>query len=308
MYNLSTKKETPITTNGSASNPKIYENRIIWKDYRNGDIQNFSNSDIFVYDISTQNETQITSNISDGLTPDIYGDKIVWCANRHESENSDIYIYDLSTSSETQINGNESIKGGLAIFGDKIVWAEYHDEKSIIYMYNLSTSKKTQIATSSNQPYSFAIYEDKVVWAESHNSLVIYMYDFSTQKKIQITTNGSSPLEPVIYGDKIVWIGGRNGNSGIYMCVVSKEGQEPLKPVADFSAVPTYGMAPLKVLFTDNSTGGPTSWIWDFGDGINSKHALNATHTFTEPGKYNISLIVMNPTFGSKHIPTSKYS
>jgi len=221
----------------------------------------------------------------------IYGDRIVWTDSRNG--NSDIYMYDLSTSSETQINGNESIKGGLAIFGDKVVWAGYHDEKSIIYMYNLSTSKKTQIATSSNQPYSFAIYEDRVVWAESHNSLVIYMYDFSTQKKIQIATNGSSPLEPVIYGDKIVWSGGRTGNF-IYMCVVSKEGQEPLKPVADFSAVPTSGTVPLKVLLTDNSTGGPTSWLWDFGDGINSKHALNATHTFTEPGKYNISLIVTN--------------
>lgn len=243
MYNLSTKKETPITTNGSASNPKIYEDRIIWKDYRNGDVQNLSNSDIYMYDLSTHNETQITSNKSDHLNLDIHGDKIVWCSKHHESENSDAYIYDLSTSSETQINGNESIKGGLAIFGDKTVWAEYHDEKSIIYMYNLSTSKKTQIATSSNQPYSFAIYEDRVVWAESHNSLVIYMYDFSTQKKIQITTNGLSPLEPVIYGDKIVWIDGRTGNSGIYICVVSKEGQEPLKPVADFFASPTSGTA-----------------------------------------------------------------
>ncbi|HII90841.1 MAG TPA: PKD domain-containing protein [Methanosarcina sp.] len=78
------------------------------------------------------------------------------------------------------------------------------------------------------------------------------------------------------------------------MCIISEEGQSPKPPVADFFASPTSGTVPLKVLFTDNSTGGPTSWLWDFGDGINSKHALNATHTFTEPGKYDISLIVMN--------------
>jgi len=125
------------------------------------------------------------------------------------------------------------------------------------------------------------------------------MYDLSTQKETKITTNGVSSAESAIYGDKIVWTGNSNGNNeiwnnGIYMCIVSEDGNIPEPPGADFSASPTSGTAPLKVLFTDNSTGGPTSWFWDFGDGINSKHDLNATHTFTQPGKYNVSLIVMN--------------
>ncbi|MBN1167590.1 MAG: PKD domain-containing protein, partial [Methanospirillaceae archaeon] len=37
--------------------------------------------------------------------------------------------------------------------------------------------------------------------------------------------------------------------------------------VADFSGTPTSGTAPLTVQFTDLSTGGPTMWAWDFGDG-----------------------------------------
>jgi PKD repeat protein len=49
------------------------------------------------------------------------------------------------------------------------------------------------------------------------------------------------------------------------------------------------------VRFDDISTGGvPTSWLWDTGDGINSKHATNATHTFTNPGVYNVTLTVAN--------------
>jgi hypothetical protein len=35
-------------------------------------------------------------------------------------------------------------------------------------------------------------------------------------------------------------------------------------PTASFSASPTSGTAPLTVQFTDTSTGGPTSWEWDF--------------------------------------------
>ncbi len=74
---------------------------------------------------------------------------------------------------------------------------------------------------------------------------------------------------------------------------ISKKDQTVF-PVADFSASPTSGNAPLKVLFSDKSTGAPIYWFWDFGDGINSKHSMNATHTFTKPGKYDVSLTVTN--------------
>jgi PGF-pre-PGF domain-containing protein len=61
------------------------------------------------------------------------------------------------------------------------------------------------------------------------------------------------------------------------------------------------------VLFTDTSTGGvPTSWYWDTGDGIYSKHAMNATHTFTKPGMYNVTLTVANEA-GYSTVTKSNY-
>ncbi|MFA6333118.1 MAG: PKD domain-containing protein, partial [Methanoregula sp.] len=38
--------------------------------------------------------------------------------------------------------------------------------------------------------------------------------------------------------------------------------------VAKFAANPSSGKAPLAVAFTDRSTGSPSAWSWDFGDGI----------------------------------------
>ena len=38
-------------------------------------------------------------------------------------------------------------------------------------------------------------------------------------------------------------------------------------PTAGFIATPTSGAAPLTVNFTDTSSGSPTSWAWNFGDG-----------------------------------------
>lgn len=60
---------------------------------------------------------------------------------------------------------------------------------------------------------------------------------------------------------------------------------------ADFTAVPRFGLAPLLVQFTDQSTGGIISRRWDFGDGSTST-ALNPSHTYTALGYYTVTLTV----------------
>ncbi len=64
-------------------------------------------------------------------------------------------------------------------------------------------------------------------------------------------------------------------------------------PVAAFSASPTSGNAPLKVIFTDESTGKPTSWNWNFGDGKSST-VRNPIHKYSKAGKYTVTLKVKN--------------
>lgn len=65
----------------------------------------------------------------------------------------------------------------------------------------------------------------------------------------------------------------------------------PPAPVAEFSADPTTGDAPLTVSFTDSSTNSPASWLWDFGDGETSTEE-NPTHTFSNAGTYDVTLTV----------------
>lgn len=302
MCDLSTSEETQITTNKSSQfNPVIHGDRIIWTDQRNG----LDNTDIYMYDLLTSRETQITTSVLRQIGIAIYGDKILCAVDREYlgAGNTDIYVYNLSTSREIQITTNKSVHG-LAMYGDRIVWSDDRNGNADIYMYNLSTSKETQITTNGSEQIYPAIYGDRIVWEDWRNmndvgrrnvNSDIYMYDISTSREIQVTTNESVQQGPAIYGDRIVWTDWRNGHHDIYMCIIpSKEESEPKTPVANFSVNVTSGNAPLKVLFTDSSTGSPTSWLWDFGDGIHSKHAMNATHTFTSPGKYNVSLTVAN--------------
>jgi PKD repeat protein len=67
----------------------------------------------------------------------------------------------------------------------------------------------------------------------------------------------------------------------------------PPPPTASFTGTPTSGEAPLEVVFTDASTGGPTSWSWDFGDGGTST-AQHPTHTYAAAGTYSVTLTVTN--------------
>src|ERR1035437_5428333 len=62
---------------------------------------------------------------------------------------------------------------------------------------------------------------------------------------------------------------------------------------ANFSATPISGCAPFLVNFTDLSTGNPTNWKWDLGNGTIS-FLKNPAVTYFAPGQYNVKLIVTN--------------
>ncbi|HEX6913821.1 MAG TPA: PKD domain-containing protein [Chitinophagaceae bacterium] len=64
-------------------------------------------------------------------------------------------------------------------------------------------------------------------------------------------------------------------------------------PVAAFNADHIAGCSPLIVQFSDNSTGNPTNWFWDRGNGSSSS-VNNPIATYIDPGVYTITLTVSN--------------
>ena len=246
MYDLSTGQETQLSTGTERRYgaerwyyPAIYGDKVVWAYYvlLTGGYKN-----IFMYDLSTGQETQITTNAKSQFSIDIYGNKVVWADYRNG--NSDIYMYDLSTGQETQITTNTANQTGPTIHGDKIVWVDdRNNNTNNIYMYNLSTGQETQISTTTSPASSSspAIYGDKIVWDElwynggGHQD--IYMYDLSTGQETKITTSPKRTTatgwymvldkNPVVYGDKIVWTGKGDGNWDIYMTTICQTDVTP---------------------------------------------------------------------------------
>lgn len=64
-------------------------------------------------------------------------------------------------------------------------------------------------------------------------------------------------------------------------------------PGANFTGSPTSGNAPLTVQFTDTSSGSPTSWSWNFGDGGTST-LQNPSHTYNAANTYSVTLTASN--------------
>src|SRR5688572_9173149 len=63
--------------------------------------------------------------------------------------------------------------------------------------------------------------------------------------------------------------------------------------VPEFTANVTSGCAPLTVSFRDLTTGGPTFWNWDFGNGTLS-NIQSPTVTYSDPGNYTVKMVVRN--------------
>jgi PGF-pre-PGF domain-containing protein len=79
----------------------------------------------------------------------------------------------------------------------------------------------------------------------------------------------------------------------------------PSIPVARFTTNSTIGFRSLNIAFTDTSTGFPTSWSWDLGDGSTST-SQNPEHEYSNVGNYSVALTVANE-IGSNYTQKINY-
>jgi beta propeller repeat protein len=256
------------------------------------------------YDILLYN---LTSGILYNLTPDtpdtdqvfpsIYGDRVVWQNNRMSG--SDIFMNDTGAGWMT----TNLTPGLLPAFNSRpvmndnsIVW---YDDTNTIYLSDLTTTSVVagDPAISVSNPSVCSTY---VVWKEDTSPPALWydvmLYNLTTSVKEPVTNAQSvdpdTETSPVLItpDSRIIWVDDRNGQPDVYMFTYGVSGT---CPVAGFSVNVTEGPAPLTVEFSDTSSGSPSLWRWDFGDGSYDMHR-NTTHTFSSSGIYSVRLISGN--------------
>lgn len=211
MYDLTTGEETPICTDPNAQElPVMYGDKIIWIDNRNsGTHPKFTDTgdwDIYIYDLTTGEETPLFTGPYYEGTPAIYKDKIVWEDKRDGGDN-DIYMYDLTTGEETPICTNPyHSKFSPDIYEDKVVWTDTRDNLySDIYMYNLSTNEEVQITKNDLRNEWLPVIYGNIIVFTGLGYTRIYMYDLETGKETDICSDYLGKYSTSIDKDKIIF-------------------------------------------------------------------------------------------------------
>ena len=282
--------------------PVVDGGNLVWQNQEPGSLT----SDILMFNLSSgtlYNLTPYTPD-SDQRFPSIYGDRVVY--ENVRVGGVDIFMND-TTANWTTVN---MTPGLLSVFnsrpiinGNSVVWS---DDAYNIYLSDLTT---TSLVTG--DPYisvlNPSVSSPYIVWKEdtTGSQLLWYdvmLYDTLTTVKEPVTdaqyVNPDIDQAPVLItpDSRVIWVDDRNGLSDIYMFTL---GVTETCPVSGFSANATEGPAPLTVEFSGTSTGSPTHWRWDFGDGSFDTNS-NITHTFPNTGIYNV-----RPTSGNPYCRSS---
>jgi beta propeller repeat protein len=297
VFNTKTGSSYHITENLNLSYgiPRCCCNYVVWCG---------NDANVYMYNLVTNKQTQITHTGSAANPATCCNDKVVY--QDHRNGHWNIYRYNIIHGGETQITSSGTAYNPKTC-GDRIVYQDFRNGISDVYLYDLNTRKETRISNSGKAYYPWISYK-KIVWEDFRNgNPAVYMYDLDNSKETLITTGNADQYYPTISNNEIVWQALQNdtvngSKTDIYAYNLNIK---PDKPQAAFTANITTGNAPLSVSFTDNSTGQSLSWHWNFGDKTTSTDK-NPVHTYKNSGKYTVTLTVTNEG-GSNTVTKTNY-
>ncbi len=131
IYDITSGQTSHINPTGYIGKAAIYGSMIVWESNVNNYYQ------IFMYNIDTQQTSQITSGEFNHMHPAISGKGVVWEDYRNSLDgysNTDIYFYDFIAGNEVPICTEEHEQKSPNIFDNKIVWQDNRNGFFDIYM------------------------------------------------------------------------------------------------------------------------------------------------------------------------------
>ena len=183
----------------------------------------------------------------------------------------------------------------------RLIKADYGNGETIEYTYDAAGNRLTKNITANKlQAYFSAdvtiggIPLMSTFTDHSTGDVKSWSWDFGDGTKSQTQSPVHQYTKAGTYTVKLTVCGRRRIRSYEYL---HQDGYITVyaAPKASFTAVPTSGKHPLKVGFTDNSTGNISIQIWDFGDNSATSSAKSVAHIYTLPGTYTATLTVSGP-------------
>ncbi len=220
LFDLTTKTEVPVCINSFTQlNPAIYENTVVWEDYREGtaDIY-YAHKNDFANPVDSG---QRVNTVSTGAQehPDIYGRYVVW-QDRRDNPQYDIYYYNLFDSTETLIPGiSTTDEYDPRIFRNRVVWVDTRNGDEDIYGFDLAVGGVSYAIvqdTTYNQRKP-DVYGNKYIYEEDRLAGKTQIVVFDTTAVDLTFDTTVDHLAPRIFGDRAVWQEDNGVDSDVYL-------------------------------------------------------------------------------------------
>ncbi|MDD1696089.1 MAG: PKD domain-containing protein, partial [Methanoregula sp.] len=305
LYNISNGTSVQLSTSGYDVNPAIDGSNVVWQNE-----SAFNEKRIMLFNITTGETLQIppAGAAFDRTNAKISGDYIVWEESRTRIPYTDIYLYNLNDGSERLLTPSSAgAKFMPAVDGNRIAWEDSRAMQSgsgnypDIYLLTLGNPETCPQADFTadhfvDPPGGLVTFTDS---SSPGTSPITYrLWNFSDGSAWEhdpapITTHSHTFSQDGNYGVRLTV-----GNAKCRNISAVSPGHTIFvntPPVADFTATPLEGLAPLTVTCIDRSYGGPTSLLWDFGDGSPTVNGTTVQHTYSDTGKeYVVTLTATN--------------
>lgn len=218
LFNRATGTTAPIAgTGGWQWRPRIWGNRVVWCDNRNG------SWDIYWYDIKTGAEQRLTDEGATQWWPEISGNRVVWEDGRNG--NSDVYMYDFTARQEIRITTNAADQRVPRINGNRIIYQDNRNGNWDIYWYDISTKREYRLTASPNDEMSPDVWGDKAAFTTNNggNFDPSYVTYFDKYGSSTFTASiGGNQDRMRVNGNLFLWESTETGNSTVMYWVAGQ--------------------------------------------------------------------------------------
>ncbi|MFZ1789423.1 MAG: hypothetical protein WAT92_13980 [Saprospiraceae bacterium] len=305
LYRISTNGPIINISNrvGNEDDPKISGNFVVWEGIDGTD------TDIYLYNISTGTVTDITNDTESQYDPDVDGHYVVWTLQSPGA--IDIFLFDANQAAipANFLNitlGISSSVTSLHIDSVYVYWqgVDPINSDSDIFLYNIIEAGNSLIVSDNEGPDGRVSYNsNRLVWEEGDFSAdnEIAIFDLETLNKITVTNDEIQNDNPKLEGDLLFWEESSCNQTNIVVLRLSDLQRFDINNCSN-NEIGAFIINGQNLIFEGNSSGNPSEiFLLPLQDILPPEQAIPSMGTWAV-----IFLGLLTLIFGTVHIKQSK--